>query len=215
MFGKQAYVGLGKSGIGDVYLGRQYDYTFSYRALYAFLNCGVMIFENADLDRASGERLNNAVQFNSANFAGFSFGAMYAFGQDAGASSTNIGRAYSGNLQYSYGPFSAALVISDINKVGVPAGATGAPSLLGQRLTPSTVLLVDNQRILGAAGMYGSAAGAHRQSTPIPAPAERQLGNRPGGTCRRRLSSPAGRRSRCQGVLRKLDDSHWYSVAAC
>lgn len=155
IFGKQAYVGLGKTGVGDVYLGRQYDYTLQLeRYMVPYLNTGIMLFENADLDRASGERLNNAVQFNSASFGGLSFGAMYAFGQNAGTSSTNVGRAYSANLQYSYGPFTAGLVVTDINKVQILAGATGAPELLGQRLTPTTVLLVDNQRILGAAGMY-------------------------------------------------------------
>ncbi|SAK82789.1 hypothetical protein AWB78_04049 [Caballeronia calidae] len=34
------------------------------------LNCGIMLFENADLDRTAGERLNNAVQFNSVSFGG-------------------------------------------------------------------------------------------------------------------------------------------------
>jgi outer membrane protein OmpU len=155
IFGKQAYVGLGKTGVGDVLLGRQYDYTLQLeRYMVPFLNTGIMLFQNADLDRASGERLNNAVQFNSASFGGFSFGAMYSFGQNAGTSSTNSGRAYSANAQYSYGPFQAGLVVTDINNVQILAGATGVPTLLGQRMTPSTVLLVDNQRILGAAGMY-------------------------------------------------------------
>jgi outer membrane protein OmpU len=155
IFGKQAYVGLGKSSVGDVLLGRQYDYTLQLeRYMAPFLNCGIMLFQNADLDRTSGERLNNAVQFNSASFGGLTFGTMYSFGQNAGTSSTNIGRAYSGNVQYSYGPFSGALVLTDINKAPVYAGLTGAPELLGQRLTPATVLVVDNQRILGAAGMY-------------------------------------------------------------
>ncbi|RQH04397.1 porin [Paraburkholderia dinghuensis] len=155
IFGKQAYVGLGKSGIGDVSLGRQYDYTLQLeRYMSPFLNCGIMVFENGDLDRTSGERLNNSAQFNSASFGGATFGAMYSFGQNAGTASTNEGRAYSGNVQYSYGPFSGALVVTDINKAPVYAGLTGAPTLLGHPLTPATVLLVDNQRILGAAGMY-------------------------------------------------------------
>jgi len=155
IFGKQAYVGLGKAGVGDVLLGRQYDYTLQLeKYMVPFLNTGIMLFENADLDRASGERLNNAVQFNSASFGGLTFGAMYSFGQNAGTSSTNIGRAYSANAQYSYGPFQAALVVTDINKAPIYAGLTGAPTLLGQRMNPSTILLVDNQRILGAAGLY-------------------------------------------------------------
>jgi hypothetical protein len=46
--------------IGDVYLGHPYDYTMQLARYMPYLN--------ADLDRASGERLNNAVQLNSANF---------------------------------------------------------------------------------------------------------------------------------------------------
>jgi outer membrane protein OmpU len=216
MFGKQAYVGLGKSGVGDVYLGRQYDYTLQLeRYMQPFLNCGIMVFENGDLDRASGERLNNAVQFNSARFGGFTFGAMYAFGQNAGTSSTNIGRAYSGNVQYAYGPFSAGLVLTDINKVAVLAGATGAPTLLGQRLTPSTALLVDNQRILGAAGMY--TFGNWRASAIYTNTRLQLNGNSAtdqvvhvGGDYRPQPDVDLA----AKVSYDKLDESHWYSVAA-
>lgn len=215
MFGKQAYVGLGKSGIGDILLGRQYDYTLQLERYMPYLNCGVMVFQNADLDRASGERLNNAVQFNSASFRGVTFGAMYALGQNAGTTSTNIGRAYSGNVQYNYGPFSTALVLTDINKAPVLAGVTGAPTLLGQRMTPSTVLLVDNQRILGAAGMY--TFGKWRASAIYTNTKLQLNGNSAtdqvihvGGDYRPQPDIDLA----AKVSYDKLDDSHWYSVAA-
>jgi outer membrane protein OmpU len=178
-----------------------------------FLNCGIMLFENADLDRAAGERLNNAVQFNSASFAGLTFGAMYSFGQNAGTSSTNMGRAYSGNLQYNYGPFSAALVLTDINKAPVYAGFTGAPTLLGQRLTPSSVLLVDNQRIFGAAGMY--TFGNWRASALYTNTRLKLNGNSEtdqvvylGGDYRPRPDIDLS----AKVSYDKLEDSHWYSL---
>jgi outer membrane protein OmpU len=214
IFGKQAYVGLGKTGVGDVLLGRQYDYTLQLeKYMVPFLNTGIMLFENADLDRTSGERLNNAVQFNSAGFGGFSFGAMYSFGQNAGTASTNIGRAYSANAQYSYGPFQAGLVVTDINKVPILAGATGAPTLLGQRMTPSTVLLVDNQRILGAAGMY--TFGDWRASA-VYTNTKLQLNGQSatdqvvhlGGDYRPKPDIDLS----AKVSYDKLDDSHWYSV---
>lgn len=215
MFGKQAYVGLGKSDIGDILLGRQYDYTLQLERYMPYLNCGIMLFENADLDRASGERLNNAVQFNSRSFGGVTFGAMYAFGQNAGTASTNIGRAYSGNIQYSYGPFSGALVLTDINNVPVYGGMTGAPTLLGQRLTPSTVLLVDNQRILGAAGMY--TFGKWRASAIYTNTRLQLNGNTAtdqviyvGGDYRPRPDIDLA----AKVSYDKLGDSHWVSLAA-
>lgn len=215
IFGKQAYVGLGKSDIGDILLGRQYDYTLQLERYMPYLNCGIMVFENADLDRASGERLNNAVQFNSRSFGGVTFGAMYAFGQNAGTASTNEGRAYSGNVQYNYGQFSAALVLTDINKVPVLAGATGAPTLLGQRLTPSTVFLVDNQRILGAAGMY--TFGKWRASAIYTNTRLQLNGNSAtdhlihvGGDYRPKPDIDLA----AKVSYDKLGDSHWVSVAA-
>lgn len=63
----------------------------------------------------SGERLNNAVQFKSATFGGFTGGVMYAFGQNSGNLSTNLGRAISANVQYAYDGFSAGAVLTDIN----------------------------------------------------------------------------------------------------
>ncbi|KXU83843.1 hypothetical protein CI15_25230 [Paraburkholderia monticola] len=154
LFGKQAYLGLGDDSIGEVTMGRQYDYTVLLEHYLPCLNCGLFGVQNADLDRVSGERLNNTVQFNSATFGGFKGGVMYSFGQNLGAQSTNLGRAISANLQYAYGGFSAGAVLTDIDKAAVFAGLTGAPTVLGVVVTPTTALVVDNQRILGFGATY-------------------------------------------------------------
>ncbi|SPB18248.1 porin [Caballeronia novacaledonica] len=158
MFGKQAYVGLGQRTLGEITLGRQYDFTVLLERYLPCLNCGLYGVQNADFDRVSGERLNNSVQYSTPVVAGFKAGAMYAFGQNAGASSTNLGRAISANVQYSYGPFSAAVVLTDINQAPTFAGLLGAPTVLGQRVTPTALLFVDKQRILGVGVSYAFAS---------------------------------------------------------
>ncbi|WP_168788466.1 porin [Paraburkholderia aromaticivorans] len=158
MFGKQAYVGIGDRSIGELAMGRQYDYTVLLEHYLPCLNCGLFGVQNADLDRVSGERLNNAVQFKSATFGGFTGGVMYAFGQNSGNLSTNLGRAISANVQYAYDGFSAGAVLTDINQAPVFAGLTGAATVLGRAVTPTTTLVVDNQRILGIGANYAYGA---------------------------------------------------------
>jgi outer membrane protein OmpU len=154
MFGKQAFVGLSDRNLGDVSLGRQYDFTYQMLRYLPCLQCGIHSVENADLDRVSGERLNNAVQYLSKEFGGLRFGAIYAFGSDTGNSSTNKGRAVSGLTQYSAGGFSAGAAYTDINGAPVYAGLTGAPSIFGHPLTPATALFVDKQRIVAAGAAW-------------------------------------------------------------
>ncbi|MFL9959374.1 porin [Paraburkholderia nemoris] len=154
LFGKQAYVGLGESNIGQITLGRQYDFTILLDPYMACFNCGIYSVENADLDRVSGERLNNSAQFRSADFKGFTFGTMYAFGQGAGSLTTNAGRAISADAKYTRGPFSAILVYTDINGAPLRAGSLGAPTVLGVPMQSSTTLTVDNQRILAIGALY-------------------------------------------------------------
>ncbi|SAK84555.1 porin [Caballeronia fortuita] len=158
MFGKQAYVGLGHRTFGEITLGRQYDFTVLLERYLPCLNCGLYGVQNADFDRVSGERLNNAVQYSTPVVAGFKAGAMYAFGQNAGASSTNLGRAISANVQYTYGPFSAAVVLTDINQAPTFAGLLGTPTVLGQRVAPTALFVVDKQRILGIGASYAFAS---------------------------------------------------------
>ncbi|NML35384.1 porin [Paraburkholderia antibiotica] len=154
MFGKQAYVGLAQNSVGQITLGRQYDFTILLDPYMSCFTCGIYSVENADLDRASGERLNNSAQFRSADFKGFTFGTMYAFGQGAGALTTNAGRAISANAKYTHGPFSAIVVYTDINGAPIRAGSLGVPTVLGVPVQSSTTLTVDKQRIVAVGALY-------------------------------------------------------------
>jgi outer membrane protein OmpU len=154
LFGSQGYVGLDKSDVGQITLGRQFDFTVLLEPYMPCLTCGIYSVANADIDRAAGEQLNDSIVAQSISFRGLKFGAMYAFGQGASAQTTNAGRAISADIQYSEGPFSAIAVLTDINGAPFSAGWLGAPAVLGSPVQASTILLVDNQRIAAVGASY-------------------------------------------------------------
>jgi predicted porin len=134
LFGRQAFVGLTSDNVGSVTLGRQY--TFNTDILggnYATGGntvAGNYAFHVNDIDGLATSRINNSVKFQSANYAGFTFGALYGFsnqaGAFAGANSTGSGssavagssRAYSFGANYAYGPLSVGAAYSDITFPG-------------------------------------------------------------------------------------------------
>lgn len=126
-FGRQAYVGLAKNGVGSFTMGRQYS--FSTDILSAYSTGGQTVAGNYayhinDADQLTASRIDNSVKFTSARFAGFMFGALYGFSNQAGAfagslagsSTGNAGssRAYSFGLNYAAGPFGIGAAYTDI-----------------------------------------------------------------------------------------------------
>lgn len=116
-FGQEAWVGLENSQYGSLKLGEQYDFmseallfTGTDNVLYGggFYNFrngpfnGLAIPDNAtgamSWDRMNGVPVDNAVKYTSPTFGGFTFGAMYGFGNVAGSISSN--NAYSFGLTY-------------------------------------------------------------------------------------------------------------------
>ncbi|MEK6318404.1 MAG: porin [Burkholderia gladioli] len=138
MFGRQAYVGLSKNGIGSLTFGRQY--TFSTDVLGNQYSAGTntvagnYAYHINDFDQLVNSRINNAVKFSSANFSGVTFGALYGFSNQAGAfsgsapvnGSTGSSRAYSFGLNYAAGAFSIGAAYTDISypSAEVPAFPT-------------------------------------------------------------------------------------------
>ncbi|AOK57187.1 porin [Burkholderia stagnalis] len=127
MFGRQAYVGLSQAQYGTLTFGRQYS--FSTDVLGANYStggntvAGNYAYHANDVDQLTSSRINNAVKFQSANYAGFTFGALYGFSNStnfagaAGTGATNSGgssRAYSFGLNYANGPFSVGAAYTDI-----------------------------------------------------------------------------------------------------
>src|ERR1700712_1915952 len=139
LFGRQAYVGIAKKGMGSVPLGRQYSFSTDYLggnySMGGQTPAGNYAYHINDLDQLTSSRINNAVKFSSANFAGLTFGALYGFSNQAGAfagapaSGTTAApvagssRSYSLGVNYANGPFGIGAAYTDIR---YPSQATPA-----------------------------------------------------------------------------------------
>ena len=137
IFGRQAFVGLSKNGIGSLTFGRQYSFSTDYiGANYSMGSqtpAGNYAYHINDLDQLTSSRINNAVKFQSANFAGLTFGAMYGFSnstQFAGTPTTTgangsqgSSSAYSFGANYAQGPFGIGAAYTNIR---FPNGAQPA-----------------------------------------------------------------------------------------
>ncbi|HEY3598126.1 MAG TPA: porin [Paraburkholderia sp.] len=137
LFGRQAYVGVSKEGAGSLTFGRQYSFSTEYLGANYTMGsqtaAGNYGWHINDVDQLSASRINNAVKFSSANFAGFTFGAMYGFSNQAGAfagaptvtaaGTTRQGSssAYSFGANYAQGTFGVGAAYTNIR---FPNGAT-------------------------------------------------------------------------------------------
>lgn len=150
-FGRQAYVGLSKNGVGALTLGRQYSLSTDVLGNYSTGSntvAGNYAYHINDVDQLTSSRINNAVKFTSDNFAGFTFGALYGFsnqaGAFAGANSTGSGatavagssRTYSFGLNYAAGPLGVGAAYTDIR---FPSQATPAMSTAISNVSISNV----------------------------------------------------------------------------
>lgn len=136
-FGRQAFVGLAKRGIGSLTFGRQYSFSTDYISRFAAggMTIGNYEFRMNDVDQLTSSRINNAVKFSSANFSGLTFGAMYGFSNQAGAfagspTTTTAGvtapgssRTTSFGANYEYRAFSMGAAYTDITYPGAASPA--------------------------------------------------------------------------------------------
>ncbi len=137
LFGRQAFVGLTKDGVGSLTFGRQYSFSTDYLGgnytMGSQTAAGNYAYHINDLDQLTSSRINNAVKFSSANFAGLTFGAMYGFSNQAGSfagspTTTTQGSSstYSFGANYAQGPFGIGAAYTNIR---FPNGATPAFSV--------------------------------------------------------------------------------------
>jgi predicted porin len=130
IFGRQAFVGLSSSA-GSVSIGRQYDFMISENqySTGAATVAGLLAFGLHQSGRTggvlndriyAGDRVNNAIKYQSPNWNGWSAGAMVGLGEVA--DNYAAGRSYSGRVGYDNGPFSAGFALTDLRD------ATGAYS---------------------------------------------------------------------------------------
>jgi len=136
LFGRQAWVGLAKAGVGSLTFGRQYSFSTDYISKFAAggLTIGNYAFRMNDVDQLTSSRINNAVKFSSANFAGLTFGAMFGFsnstefsGNPAGGTTAapiaGSSRTVSFGANYDHGPFAFGAAYTDISYPGAASPA--------------------------------------------------------------------------------------------
>jgi len=164
-FGRRAYVGL-SNAYGTLTFGRQYDFGYDYLGnVFASATYNTAYaFHAGDIDRLSGQRLDSSIKFQSANFSGWKFGALYAFGDPGPSTTTTTGRAVSLGARYRYGGFNAGAVYTEVNnRLLTLASSFGITSLFGQTIgtiNPQTGVLtanavhVDRTREFGGGASY-------------------------------------------------------------
>lgn len=146
-FGRQAYIGL-SNHYGTVTLGRQYDSIADFvipvsSVPYLGVYSG-HIQDNDNLQHTF--RLSNTVKYISPNFRGFSFGGLYAFGNQAGAFATN--RAWNVGASYKNGPLSIAAAYESLSQpAGNTTGAVGSSGGSGSDY-PALPLLYEKGTVL-------------------------------------------------------------------
>ncbi|MGH8780178.1 porin [Paraburkholderia sp.] len=160
MFGRQAYVGLSKDGIGSFTFGRQYSFSTDYLggnySTGGNTVAGNYAYHINDVDQLTSSRINNAVKFSSANFSGFTFGALYGFSNQAGAfagaptvgTTTGSSRAYSFGVNYANGPIGIGAAYTDIRFPGL---ASPSFSTTVSNITTGTIR---DLRTFGLGGRY-------------------------------------------------------------
>jgi GBP family porin len=157
-FGRQAFVGLASKDYGTVTFGRQYDIMVDYVEPLGLAGqqyggtFSAHPFDNDNLDNTF--RLNNAVKYESPNFGGLKFGAVYAFSNTAGQFSNN--RAYSAGASYKYKGLTLAAAYLQLNKDlsgATPAAALASVNSAGAVAGDNT-LLAGRQQTWGAGVNY-------------------------------------------------------------
>ena len=116
LFGRQAFVGL-KSGFGTVALGRQYGPyddmkgTLSLQGNNAFDATGGGVYGTVGIGAWVGynPRVNNSIKFQSNNYSGLSFSAIYGMGENKTAA-TSASSTFGIGAMYANGPITVGLV---------------------------------------------------------------------------------------------------------
>ncbi|WP_039783643.1 porin [Herbaspirillum huttiense] len=102
LFRRKSVVGLA-GGFGSVLLGRQTDWADTISAYTAVADFGGVIANSGSaLNRLQGTRVNNSINYTTANLSGFTGNLMYGFGETAGK--TSAGQSFGLGAKYDNGP---------------------------------------------------------------------------------------------------------------
>ncbi|MFM0160305.1 porin, GBP family [Burkholderia sp. GAS332] len=153
-FGRQAFVGLTSDQFGAVTLGRQYDSMVDYVGPLALTGTqygGTQFAHPFDNDNLNNSfRVNNSVKYQSVNYGGFKFGALYGFSNQADGFANN--RAYSAGASYNWGGLNLAAAYLQLNS----NGATGAAAAFnsGGAVSSDNTFFAGRQQTWGAGANY-------------------------------------------------------------
>ncbi|WP_144138421.1 porin [Paraburkholderia sp. BCC1884] len=153
-FGRQAFVGLSSTQFGAVTLGRQYDSMVDYVGPLALTGTqygGTQFAHPFDNDNLNNSfRVNNSVKYQSVNYGGFKFGALYGFSNQADGFANN--RAYSAGASYNWGGLNLAAAYLQLNS----NGATGAAAAFnsGGAVSSDNTFFAARQQTWGAGANY-------------------------------------------------------------
>ncbi|NPT42113.1 porin [Paraburkholderia sp. 1N] len=153
-FGRQAFVGLTSDQFGAVTLGRQYDSMVDYVGPLALTGTqygGTQFAHPFDNDNLNNSfRVNNSVKYQSVNYGGFKFGALYGFSNQADGFANN--RAYSAGASYNWGGLNVAAAYLQLNS----NGATGAAAAFnsGGAVSSDNTFFAGRQQTWGAGANY-------------------------------------------------------------
>ncbi|KVC67032.1 porin [Burkholderia ubonensis] len=115
-FGRQAFVGLSHNVYGSVTLGRQYDSVVDYLGPLSLTGTqygGTQFAHPFDNDNLNNSfRINNAVKYQSADYNGLKFGALYGFSNSSNFANN---RAYSVGASYNFMGFNVAAAYMQLN----------------------------------------------------------------------------------------------------
>jgi general bacterial porin, GBP family len=154
LFGRQAFVGLASDQFGAVTLGRQYDSMVDYVGPLSLTGTqygGTQFAHPFDNDNLNNSfRVNNSVKYQSANYAGFKFGALYGFSNQADGFSNN--RAYSAGASYSFAGFNFAAAYLQLNSNGATGSAAAFNS--GGAVNGDNTFFAGRQQTWGAGANY-------------------------------------------------------------
>jgi general bacterial porin, GBP family len=153
LFNRQAFVGLSSNDYGALTLGRQYDSMIDYVAPMSATGSwgGTYFAHPGDDDNLNSTfSINNSVKYQSVNYSGFSFSALYGFSNQAGGFADN--RAYSVGAGYNYGGLrvgAAYLQLQGLNSGNGNGAVQDLPAF-----TTATLPGIQNQRTWGLGASY-------------------------------------------------------------
>lgn len=157
-FGRQAFVGLSSETFGTFTIGRQYDAAQTLCAFESACQFAASSTHIGDNDNVFNTfRINNAVQYKTAEFHGLQLTGLYGFSNKAGGASEN--NAFSFAAQYHSGQLSLGAAFFQVNSPNAAGNANGA--VVGDYgftspfvASPGSGAGVSRQRMFGAGGAY-------------------------------------------------------------